>query len=394
MLRFRDIVICPYVPLQAGFGDRNLRGGPLWPDWDKQIEARHCRGGRPVDTRPELNEDPVPVNGTFAWAGALLGHFGHQIADFSMRLLPTLVEWPEAVFAFSVPGNMHCAEVKDAPRFFHDILAWFGIPPERVVLITKPARVDEVVVAPQAEQISGPGPSPSHLDLMDELTARRLGRPAREGILYVSRAGVYARFAGEAYLERALRAAGVNVFRPEKFPLLKQLGAYFSAAEIVFSEGSAMHATQLLGRGLGDVHVLARRPGSKLGRFFLEPRARKLTFHDAAAGLVHGLDLLHRARRQVGLTIFKEERLLQSFKALGINLEQHWKSSDYLIVRDKDIRHWLRIATRLPGNARGSLEVILAALAAAGLAHFQPEVEEYWKANQARLARLAAAKDV
>ena len=69
------------------------------------------------------------------------------------------------------------------------------------------------------------------------------------------------RIAGEPYLEDVLRRSWVRVLRPETVPLAEQLRNYRAATDIVFAEGSALHALQLLGRVDADVAVLGAASG-------------------------------------------------------------------------------------------------------------------------------------
>ena len=130
-----------------------------------------------------------------------------------------------------------------APRFFLEMLAWFGVPPERVRFVHRPTLARRLLVAPQAEQFypSGDGAAPSadHLDTLDALVRRRFGAVSRRGTVYVSRAGQRTRFAGEAELEAALVRAGVEVMRPEERPLAEQLRCYATADPSAKSSRSA-----------------------------------------------------------------------------------------------------------------------------------------------------------
>jgi hypothetical protein len=45
-LIFRDVVVSPFDELlEASSGRSDHRGGPDWPDWDRQTVARHRRRG-------------------------------------------------------------------------------------------------------------------------------------------------------------------------------------------------------------------------------------------------------------------------------------------------------------------------------------------------------------
>jgi hypothetical protein len=110
--------------------------------------------------------------------------------------------------------------------------------------------------------------------------------PAGE-VLFVSRAGVGEGLVGEAALEDFFAALGARIYRPEQHPLAEQLATYLSHAQLVFTEGSALHGLQLLGRIPGELTVLARRPG-RFGQAFLAPRVAALHHVPLAGPAVHG----------------------------------------------------------------------------------------------------------
>jgi Glycosyltransferase 61 len=367
LLSFRDVVVTPYTDLlERQLGKSVHRGGPRWPNWSSQTAARHCRRGVPVDDEPLEAEPVATLPGPLAWGGAITPHFGHQIADFSTRLLPTLAEIPDARFAFS---TWYVRENDKASPVLRAVLEWYGIREERVDLITEPTLVERLAVALQAEQALGPGPEPWYLDLLDEHARSRLGRIEKSGSLYVSRAGQAGRLAGEEYLERALQEAGFRALRPETVSLEEQLRAYAGAESIVFAEGSAIHGTQLLGRALGDVRILLRRgwwQGWTATEPLLQPRSRSLRYVDAMRGLVHGLNLAGERALVTGLSILDPERLLEEFPSLG----DVWDHEAFEAARDADVVEWLETERASPRwEVPGSAELVAEKLRAAGLAH-------------------------
>jgi glycosyl transferase family 61 len=319
-----------------------------------------------MDFDPHPAEPKSTLAGTVAWGGAILWHFGHQIADFTTRLVPTLAELPDVRFAFTMREPPQFTTIEETPAHFRAILDWYGIAHERVELIAEPTLVERLVVAPQAEQPQGPGPDPWYLDLLDENTRARLGKIARQGTLYVSRAGQSARFAGEGYIESAMESAGFSALRPETLPLEEQLRAYAGADSIVFAEGSAIHGTQLMGRALGDVRVLVRRAdGGRATEPILKPRTRSLRFVNALRGLVHGLDTGGGRALFRGLSVLDPELLLAE-----LPLGDVWAREAYERARDADVLEWLeneRSSNRW--GVPGSSEKVLETLRAAGLAH-------------------------
>jgi hypothetical protein len=327
MLTFRNVVVAPYTDLLLVGPQRAVhRGGPAWPDFDNQRDARHQRGGEPVDAEPDAVHADEHLAGAWAWSGPISSHFGHQVIEFSMRLVPTLAADPAARFLFAVPPSGRHPSVAEAPPFFRAILEWFGISGERCRVVTAPVRVDELRVVAQAEQLGGPGPASAHLDRMDAFRRVPATHDLSDATVYVSRAGLPARFAGERSLEEGLVAAGVTVMRPEQLALADQLRIYASARQLVFAEGSALYALALMGRTPSDIVVLNRRPGGYLGQPSLRPRANSLRYHNAIRELIPGRNWRGEPVTHAGLTLLDEDALLDIFDRLDIPLRRHWNA--------------------------------------------------------------------
>ncbi len=254
-----------------------------------------------------------------------------------MRVAPTLASDPGARFLFAPGLRGYPASVDEAPAFVRAVLSWFDIAPTRCRVLANPVTVDELLVAPQSEQLGGPGPSADHLDLMDAHTHRRLGDLRRRGTVYVSRAGMPARFAGEAFLEEALARCGVHVVRPETISLDVQLSTYASAERLIFAEGSAVYGPLLMGRSLADVVVLKRFREGRLGKPMLEPRAQSLRYYPVITDLVPGRAQSGRMTDFAGIALIDEELLLESFDRLDIPLRRHWDPRRYGELRDHDV---------------------------------------------------------
>jgi hypothetical protein len=310
--------------------------------------------------KPSMQQRPL------AWIGPIIPHFGHQLAEFSMRLWPTLRAWPGAVVAFGTHPASDYQSLEHTPPFFQEMLRWFGISEDRVTVVANPTVAGEVFVAPQAEQLGGPPPTADYLDSLDELATRRLGKWKQDGFAYISRAGMHARFAGEAYLERTLASVGVRIIRPERMSLRVQLRAYLSAEHLIFAEGSALHGTQLLGRSLGHVTVLVRMPGMRVAESSLEPRARTLRYLDVTSGLLHGLSTTGDSAHPVGMPVLDEGVLVDELEHIGITLRRHWNSADFVASRDRDISEWLawELARASPP---GSHDVLAQSMTVAGI---------------------------
>jgi hypothetical protein len=369
VLEFRDVVVSPFTDLlDSWLGGLDHKGGPAWPDWDSQTTARHCQHGHPVDVEPDPVTPVATIDGPIAWGGPVVCHFGHQVGDFSMRLLPTAHALPGVPIAFASSPRQKA--VGAPPDYFWGILDWVGIPRGAAFFVSEPTLVRRLCVLPQAEQIGGPGPDAATLDTLDDLVDRRLGKVAHRDMIYVSRAAQVARFASEQYLEQALAAAGVTVIRPEDFSLgsIDLLPAYASADVLIFAEGSALHAMQFLGRGLGDVVIINRRhrPRRPFGRSSLEPRVRSLSYVDATRALIHPLRPDGIPARSFGITVLDPQRLLEALTPFvpALHLDFH----AYEQAQRDDVLRWLAMLDPKWISSPESMEHLLTTIKDAGIA--------------------------
>ncbi len=371
---FDSILVVPYDQLLDRLvkGGAAHRGGPVWPDWDAQVAARWHRDARPQDVRPE----PVPpvhrsdVAGAF-WAGPVQDHFGHGVIEFSTRILGSLAADPEAVLVFSSRAERPVSTLADCPAWFVQMLDWYEVRAQRLHFVAAPTLFDRLSVVPQAEQL-GVGPSAEHLDRLDALITRKPPPAARVPLLYVSRAAQRGRFAGEAYLEERLAAAGVRVIRPETASLEDQLQLYRAAEAMVFAEGSAIYALALLGRGLGGVDVICRRSGLRMGAAQLADRAWRAGWHDFVREELTFRTPAGVPGRAVGISVLDGDGLLALFEARGVPLSRHWDEAAWRRAVEGDVAAWLDAAYRpqslIDAGSHGEIVATLEAVGCGALA--------------------------
>ncbi len=392
ILAFENILITPYQHLlERPLGFSAHQGGPLWPNWDHQLEARHCRNGHPIDDLPTMLHDnnTDSITEPSAWCGAIVNHFGHQIADFSTRILQTRNAYPKIKFLFSSKASKQYTTLAQTPVLFRSLLSWYNLQPDRVKMITQPTSVRDLLVAPQAEQLIkyGPpskelnleqyGPSSKYLDLVDEHVDRKLPKCPCQGIIFVSRAGVKIHFAGEAYLERLMQSVGIQVMRPETLPLNEQIATYAAADQLIFSEGSALYGLQLLGRSVGQVHVLVRRPGFRLAKNLLTARTNKVSYIDVSQGILCSIHPNGNLNRCQGLPIFNEDALVSYLHSIQSKMGNRWNRIQYLAARDTDIKQWLQwIIPQTVTQSALAREHILKSLRELNLTHLVPFATE------------------
>jgi Glycosyltransferase 61 len=365
---FRNIVVYPTQELLRHLaGGAFFRGGPDWPHFAVQIYARHCWNliPRPVDSRPHRTESASDRIERGIWCGPVSNHFGHMVADFGMRIAASSRLDPVTPLVFSIAPN-----APEPLPFFWQILDHFGVERSRVLLLRRPTRFDELLVAPQAERRFGGRPSDRHLRIMDMLTASDPPpvSPVGERIFVSRGCWPHGRFAGETYLDEVFTAAGVTVFHPETVDLRTQLRVYRGARSLIFSEGSALHALQLLGHVAADVTVLARRPRERIAASSLRPRVRSLSYIPAARGVIYGVGRTGRPQQPAGISVIDENACLTGLRRLGLDLGRIWEPRRYAESRDTEIAAWIayRLATATHPGERAMIERRLHAL---GLPH-------------------------
>ena len=375
ILAFKDVPIVPYEQL---FAKLCHLGGPIWPDWFNQVEARHCKYGIPIDDLPNQSINlTAAIEKPAAWCGPIVHHFGHQISDFSTRILHTRVTHPEAKLLFSAQVNSNIVTLANTPPFFRALLNWYNINPEEIEIVNKPTIAHELFVAPQAEQRPAYGPSQEYLDLINEHVERNLRRKTKKKAIFVSRAGIITRFAGEAYIENLMRSAGICVIRPETMNLEEQLAEYDASEKLIFSEGSALHCLQLLGQSVGHVQVLNRRRKSRCASTLINARADSLSYVEVTKGIIHGLNLNGKPNTSNGLSIFNEDSIVDYICSIDPKVSGSWKRELYLEHRDKDIILWLNYWSKHPTmKVPRAKETIIKKLRELDLHHFVPFAEK------------------
>jgi hypothetical protein len=354
---FGDVVVAPTESIIGNRARAEFQGGPIWPDFAGQVSVRHCRGTPPqpfdvAPTSPEHVEDHLPEA---IWCGPVCPHFGHGIADFAMRIAESAHRTGLPLLFSHWPGGG-----TRRPGWFDGILAQFGVPEARLLIRDAPIRVARLEVFPQAERLGGTAPSAAYLDLLDSVTPGDRDDALAERTVFVSRSRVHplrlaGRIAGEAWLDKAMAAAGAVVLHPEDRPLAEQLRIYRSARRLVFSEGSALHALQLLGRIRGEVSVLVRRPGIRMAGRAIGARAAALHWLEPLRGVVAGRG--HAAGRPDGsraLTLLDAAALQAAIgEATGLSLAPHWDEAAWEMAWRRDLSRWLLArAQRLRGSPK------------------------------------------
>jgi len=339
---FDEIEVVPTSELYCS--SMYARGGPVWPDFERQTLARHLFDGDPIDLSARPVDGPhARIDRPCVWVGYARPHFGHFVAEYATRLPVSVQERPDDLYLFTLHPAMTPESV---PEFFWAVLAWYGIDRAQVLFVTRPLRVRRLRVAPQGEHLRQSVPDPGYLDLLDRNAARNALQPVVADLLYVARVNLLQKglggHAGEGYLVSVLRRLGCAILDPAVAPLEHQLARYAGARHIVFAEGSAVHGRQLLGRIDQRVTVLLRRPRSSIARAMLEPRCRRLDYGRVTAKLTWPMRLNGTRWHARSISFYDDAALIATFGDIGLDLTPHWSDEDFRSARAADAADWLR----------------------------------------------------
>ncbi len=145
---------------------------------------------------------------------------------------------------------------------------------------------------------------------------------------------------GEAYLDEVFARAGATVIHPETMPLWDQLRCYATHKTLIFSEGSAFHGFQQLGRHPGDGAILKRRPNVGFGHVAGPPRFRRFELLETTRARV-----IERKRNGIlntsgGLSFINVPNLLNGANSFGIDLASHWDQAAFQRAEAIHIFRW------------------------------------------------------
>ena len=355
MQLFRDIPVVPVVSVRRLKG----RGGPIWPNFDAQVAARHCRGGIASDLEPIRPRKLRPLDQPVVWGGFLAPQFGHLVSEHLTRLPQSLRDRPDDLYLFTImPG----ASPDELPPYISDVMDWYGLRRDRRHLVQEGYLASELRVAAQGDMLGPITTSSEFLDILEAISVRNGLKPEPNRFVFVTRAGMAAEgkggHAGESYLAEVLHALGVTVVEPGQMSVRRQMELYAGAETLIFAEGSALHGRCLLGRVQQDIHVLRRRPKRNTAQSQLSVRCRRLDYHSVGMARLGTRTELRGNRDDLELAFYDPAWLASVFAGIGIDLAGHWDSDAYLASVRSDLAGWLATVPVSDDQMAENLEVL------------------------------------
>jgi hypothetical protein len=232
-------------------------GGIVMPDGQPIESAQLLRkGGKHVAgmTEPISIAVERELDENVLYLGPLFNHYGRVLLESLARIWYLSEVDPSTKVVFS-----HAQELL-APWVFK-LLSVFGIPPERILTIDKPTRIQRAIVPePLFEQLYS-----AHVDMVRpfrEVAARIAADVSpTEQPLYLSRRRLTSgqrQVVGETELEDILRHSGFAIAYPETMSIEDQIRLVNGHSDIFSSLGSAAHSILFALDG-PRLHLLANR---------------------------------------------------------------------------------------------------------------------------------------
>ena len=364
---FRDIEVVPGDSYRL----RSIltNGGPVWPDFQVQTLARFMHNGRFVDAPIDPSLGPLErIDRPCVWGGYAIHHFGHLIADHLTRVLESRVNRPEDLFLFVLrPGHV----AADTPDYFWQILEWYGVSRAMVQFVTSPVMVSQLRCFAQAEPLGSNPPSEHYLSLLaDNAQSQRLQAEFTE-LAYVGRMGLLGQgkggAAGEGYLAEMLARKGVRVLDPSQASLRDQLSVYAGAKVLIFSEGSAIHGRQLLGRLDQTIVIFNRRTGARIAQTAITARCADLRYVEACGRVINIGTFGVRKHKALTMSLYDLDAVFATFGGFGIDLASDWDQAAYAAAVCQDAERWLLGQAEIMGAVVFDLEEAYHDLHAAGV---------------------------
>jgi capsular polysaccharide biosynthesis protein len=251
------------LPLLDGDGPDMQRGGCLSGDLElesaRQLRARRVQysTAAPIGQWQIKNREPAThLGGRWMFAGYLYDHFGHYIAESVPRLWPLLEKNKLAINGIIFIGH-EGAQLSSMQESVIEALC--GPLDCKIKICSHPMIAEELLIPSQASTL-GPlsEPSDHYLGLLSNKQGIRDG--IHRQMLYISRSKLSStsRLIGEKLIESILERSGYCIFHPQDYSIKQQLDAYQSAKSLIFCEGSAIHAIELLGKLDAHCYVISR----------------------------------------------------------------------------------------------------------------------------------------
>lgn len=252
----------------------SVRGGvaPV-PGGPRYLFQNRQAGGRIVTVTRFRHDDPTGhlvsgetlpvVNGRYMYLGPIHQHFGHFITETMTRVWLYLSAGHTDLRVLAMP---EVDSVEDRENFRFDsledwqkeIFGYFGI--TDMEFVTRGAVYEELLVPQQAGILFSDYHPAEYRELLTTHKNSYFGTlmPDQKVFYRRPRRDVGGKFAGESYLSDFLGLFGYSSVYSDELSGMEQLRLAASCRRVISSQGSALHAFNLLGNSAVDCLVVQR----------------------------------------------------------------------------------------------------------------------------------------
>lgn len=234
---YRRATILPYRttedPARALGGILNMDNKWI-PESGQHIVGADVVDGYPVD---EVEESDLEV----VWFGYYHNHWGHFLTEMISRCWYLLKHNPveeDFYVAYAIKTDACNVGLQGTFKEFLNIL---GVPDERILLVNKPTRFNEINL-PDISCVAGQWYTDKYVAIFDKMISECQGEGYDK--VYLTRLkgkGLASTQIGEKAIMKTFRGNGYKVVAPETLSLREQISIYSSAKEMVVVAGTLMH---------------------------------------------------------------------------------------------------------------------------------------------------------
>lgn len=264
----KDALIRPTGIIKK-LGKRTIYDGGAFDASNRPLaNSRHRFSG--LQHRPEITAAAKKVErleGCYFYLGMLQSrHFGHVVAEGLSRIW-ALNEVQDIDGLVFTPIYMNPPNVAD---HVYDVFSTL-CPDKKLIPILQATEVEKLILAEPHRLATGvlDGTSETKKYLSERVSEivaadRKQDRSKR---VYISRSKLLrsrpvARIFLEEVIEENLQAEGYSIIHPQEISFFEQLKIYHSAEELIFADGSTLHAYVLAARPEQRVFCIHRREGA------------------------------------------------------------------------------------------------------------------------------------
>lgn len=343
----------------VGGGINAFCGGPVLKD-EAQKKLRHTRSRKPVDSFRNHESYEARLLGEYVYAGPIYGHFGHFMAEMVHRIIPARSQNIHSPLVFVTTTNKTpYPTYLHFPGFVKEILDFLNVKFKDVRVISSNSEVEKLHIYQQGSDLGG-GATFEYLEMLRDFSINKLsqlhGKTFRPKKLYISRSGLFpaGMILGEKYFEEKLEQEGFTIIRPEEMSFSAQMDYYYKADISIFTEGSACHGTELLGRGMmKNTYLIPRRNTPVVGAFskLLESRSSStecLSDCTNYLGSAYARGEDGEALSHKGVSILNVESFIDFFRRNGLANFASFSVNKYISSSLEDLKLYTESAKKDP----------------------------------------------